>query len=91
MYRIYSANTGAEIGVTDSVLYIRVSPTSGCYIPAEKEQATGIALDSVAYDLFGHDEIQGADTVLVTEFDGGALAAEQQRLVDGLILSALEG
>jgi hypothetical protein len=29
--------------------------------------------------------------VVVSEFDGGALVAEQQRIIDSLLISALEG
>lgn len=90
MYRIVSVTTGAEIGVVDAVSYIKVG-SSGSYTPATLEDATGVAVNSVAYDLMGHDEVNGADTVLVTKFDGGATVAEQQRIINGLLISMLEG
>lgn len=90
MYRIVSVNTGDEIGVVDEVTYIKVGD-SGSYTNATKETATGVAVNSVAYDLVGHDEVNGADTVIVTEFDGGATIAEQQRIINGLLITMLEG
>lgn len=90
MYRIVSVTTGAEIGVVDAVNYIKVG-SSGSYTPATMDDATGVAVNSVAYDLMGHDEVNGADTVLVTKFDGGTAVAEQQRIINGLLISMLEG
>lgn len=75
MYRIISVNTGDEIGIVDTVTYIKVG-SSGDYATATKDTATGVAVNSVAYDLMGHDEIGGADTVIVSEFDSGTLMAE---------------
>ncbi len=90
MYRIVSTTTGAEIGTVDKVTYIKVGK-NGSYTPATLEDATGVAVNSVAYDLMGHNEVNGADTVTVTEFDGGALVAEQQRVINGLLVTMLEG
>lgn len=90
MYRIVSVNTGDEVGVVDKVIYIKVGE-SGSYTNATEGDATGVAVNSVAYDLMGHDEINGADTVVVTEFNGGATIAEQQRIINGLLISMLEG
>lgn len=90
MYRIVSVSTGAEIGVVDNVTYIKVGK-SGSYTSATKDDATGVSVNSIAYDLIGHDEVNGADTVLVTKFDGGATVAEQQRIINGLLISMLEG
>lgn len=49
-----------------------------------------MAFDSVPYNLVGHEDIDGADTVVVSKCDGGAMVAHQRDLVDELILSALE-
>ena len=48
-----------------------------------------MAYNCIPYNLIGHDEIEGADTVVVSEIDGGAVLAKQGNLVDDLILSAL--
>ena len=50
-----------------------------------------MAYDGVAYNLIGHDDIEDADTVVVSKFDGGGVVAEQQHLVDELILTVLGG
>ena len=90
MYRIINANSGATLGAVDHVTYIKIG-NSGCYTFASEEEAVGVALNGTAYNLFGHEDIEGVDTVIVSEFDGGALVAEQQRIIDGLLISALEG
>ena len=54
-----------------------------------KKHAIGVAVNSVPYNLVGHDEIKGAETVVVSEIDGGAVLEKQGSLVDDLILSAL--
>ena len=61
MNKIVKSN-GTELGVTDSVLFIRVS-AEGTYIEATEEEAVGVAFDGTAYNLPGHSEIEGADTV----------------------------
>lgn len=70
MYRIIKID-GTELGITDSVNYIKIG-ASGCFTPAEKEDAIGVAYESVAYNLAGHTEISDADTVVVSAIDGGA-------------------
>lgn len=90
MYRIISVSDGSEIGVVDAVTYIKIS-NSGSYTNATKEDATGVAVNSTPYNLMGHEDIGGEDTVVVSEFDGGALVAEQQRIINGLLISSLEG
>ena len=88
MYRIIKVSDGTEIGVTDTIEFIRYG-NSGCFVPADQKHAIGVAVNSVPYNLVGHDEIEGAETVVVSEIDGGAALAKQGSLVDDLILSAL--
>ena len=71
MYRIMTAN-GTEIGVAEAPLYIKRG-ASGCFTPCAASDAIGIALDGTPYNLMGHDEITGAETVNVLEFDGGKM------------------
>ena len=63
MYRITSINTGANLGAVDKVVYIKIGE-SGDFAPATESEAIGVALNSVAYNLAGHEEIEGADTVI---------------------------
>lgn len=88
MFRIIKVD-GTELGMTDSVLYIKIG-SSGSFAPCSANEAIGVAFNSEPYNLFGHEEIDGADTVIVSVCDGGALVAHQRDLVDELILSALE-
>ena len=90
MYQITNINTGMNLGAVDKVVYIKIGE-SGDFTPTAESEAIGVALTGTAYNLVGHEEIEGADTVVVSEFDGGALVAEQQRIIDGLLISALEG
>lgn len=89
MYRIIKID-GTELGITDSVLYIKIG-SSGCFTPAAKKDAIGVAYNSVAYNLVGHSDIKDADTVVVCEIDGGKFVAQQQQVVDELLLTMLEG
>lgn len=88
MYRVIKTD-GTELGITDSVNYIKIG-ASGNFSSATEAEAVGIAFNSEPYNLVGHDDIEGVDTVVVAKCDGGALVAHQRDLVDELILSALE-
>lgn len=70
MFRIIKID-GTELGITDSVNYIKIS-ASGSYVSASENDAIGVAFNSEPYNLVGHDEIDGVDTVVVSRIDGGA-------------------
>lgn len=89
MYRIIKID-GTELGITDSVNYIRISD-NGCFTPTTRKDAIGVAFKSVAYNLVGHEEIEGADTVVVSEVDGGQEIKTHQTAIEGLIQTILEG
>lgn len=44
-----------------------------------------------AYGLIGHDEIQNAETVIVSEIDGGTAVSHQQSAINEMIQTILEG
>lgn len=88
MYRIIKID-GTELGITDSVNYIKIG-ASGDFTNATDADAIGVAFNSEPYNLLGHDDIEDADTVVVSKIDGGSMAYEQRSLVDELILAALE-
>ena len=89
MYRVIKID-GTELGIVDSVTYIKFG-SSGDYTVATEQDAIGVAFDSTPYNLIGHDEIQGADTVVVSKVDGGSMVSYQHSLIDELIITALEG
>lgn len=89
MYRIIKID-GTELGVTDSVNYIKISK-NGCFTNATAEDAVGVAFNSVAYNLVGHNEIEEADTVVVSKIDGGYEIKSHQTAIEGLIQTVLEG
>lgn len=71
MFRVIKTD-GTELGVTDAVYYIKIG-ASGCFTPTVKEDAIGVAYNSIAYNLAGHTEIANADTVVVSAIDSGIL------------------
>lgn len=89
MYRIIKID-GTELGITDSVNYIRYGD-NGCFTPATREDAIGVAFKSVAYNLVGHEDIEGAGTVVVSEIDGGQELKSHQTTIESLIRTILEG
>ena len=88
MYRIIKID-GTELGITDSVNYIKIG-ASGDLTNATETDAIGVAFNSEPYNLLGHDDIDGADTIIVSKIGSGSMAYEQRGLVDELILAALE-
>ena len=77
MYRIIKID-GTELGITDSVNYIRYGD-GGCFTTATRKDAIGVAFKSVAYNLVGH------------EIDGGQELKSHQTTIEGLIRTILEG
>ena len=71
MYRIIKID-GTELGITDSVNYIKIG-ASGDLTNATEADAIGVAVDSDPYNLIGHDDIDGADTVVVSKVNVGQL------------------
>ena len=57
---------GTELCLVDKARYIRRSGY-GVFIEAERKDAIGVVVKGVVYNLLGHDEIAGADTVLVSD------------------------
>ncbi len=47
--------------------------------------------ESEAYNLFGHNEIEGKDTVIVSKFDGGGELEDHKTAIDGLIQTIFGG
>ena len=78
MYRIIKVSDGTEIGVTDAIEFIRYGK-NGCFVPAAQDEAIGVAYNCIPYNLIGHDEIEGADTVVVSEIGGAKLMKEKLR------------
>lgn len=74
MYRVIKTD-GTELGITDSVNYIKIG-ASGNFASATEADAVGIAFNSEPYNLVGHDDIEGVDTVVVSKIDGGQLVKE---------------
>lgn len=78
MYQIIKTD-GTELGVTDSVTYIKIG-SSGCFTTASEDDAIGIAFRNMPYNLNGHDAISGAETVFIREIDVGEYVMQQSRV-----------
>lgn len=91
MYRIILTD-GTDIAVVDEVNYIRFN-NCGTFCPAESEEdAIGVAVNGVPFNLKGHEEIEDADTVLVSFVDGGLFAKQTAQNTAWLdYLSAMTG
>lgn len=83
MYRIIKTD-GTELGITDQVTYIKFG-ANGCFTNATVEDAIGVAFSSTPYNLFGHDEIEEADTVIVSQIDGGAAVGSLLETINVLL------
>lgn len=78
MYRIIKTD-GTELGIVETPTYIKVT-ASGCFAPTDKDSAVGVAYQSTAYNLFGSDAIADAETVIVSEVDGGGIFVQATEL-----------
>lgn len=83
MYRIIKTD-GTELGITDQVTYIKFG-ANGCFTNATVEDAIGVAFNSTPYNLIGHDEIEGVDTVIVSQIDGGAAVGSLLETINVLL------
>lgn len=69
MYEIISA--GTLIALCEKPRYIRVKEETGVLVEAPKEEATGVAVDGVAYNLPGSTAIPDAPEAIVRAGDTG--------------------
>jgi hypothetical protein len=90
MYRIVKVSDGKELGMVETVTYVKIG-SGGDFAIAKKENATGVVFDGTTYGLIGHDEIQDAETVIVSEVDGGTAVSHQQSAINEMIQTILEG
>lgn len=56
---------GTELGLVDEVRYIKRS-AYGVFVEASVSDAIGVVVNGTVYNLLGHSDIEGADTVLVS-------------------------
>lgn len=76
MYKIIDTETDKIIGYTNKVLYIRLKAETGCYVSCKRENAEGIAFNSVPYNLSGHTMKEELKTVAVSEDDDGTVIVQ---------------
>jgi hypothetical protein len=83
MYRIFK--DGAQIGLSDTVTYVRMLD-NGCLGLCAEGEAQGIVHDGVVYHLVGRSELPGYETVLLNEVDAGRQLSDIQSVVDDVLL-----
>lgn len=87
MYQINRVD-GTEIAIAETIVYIKIGD-SGDFTPTNEEESIGVAVNSTPYNLMGFDAIDGAETVVVSKCDAASKIAQQQALIDELVLTAL--
>lgn len=70
IYRIVTTDN-VELGYTDNVNYICINKRNGSFNFCGKAKAIGISYKGVSYNLYGHNEIPNARTVIIKEDDYG--------------------
>jgi hypothetical protein len=77
MYRIVNTHNGKTIGFTTAVRYIKVKPSTGCFIQCPFEDAEGIAFAGTPFNLSGKEALaEGLQTVIIGEEDDGVTMSE---------------
>lgn len=80
---------GTELCLVDKARYIKRSDY-GVFVEAERKDAIGVAVKGVVYNLLGHDEIAGADTVLVSDAStADELTAQRAELTEQRDVAAI--
>ena len=82
MYWITNIN-GGFISNTETPVYIKKS-AAGSFVFATEDEAIGIAFNGNVYNLYGHEEIEDAETVVVNEFDSGQEFVAYSELVEAI-------
>lgn len=94
MYKIIDANDGSVIGTTEKPLFIKKSPTTGCFVNTTGKDAQGIAYRGTPYNLQVCDGVGSENAVILVEVDAGTIAdqtAENSAAIDEILISMLEG
>jgi len=80
MVQIIRVSDGKELGITDAPIYIKKG--NHCLTDATENDAIGVAYQSTPYNLLGHDEIEGAETVILSPIDVGSYIAQQRKAAE---------
>lgn len=68
MYKIIK--DGAEIALTEKLNFIKQTP-AGVFVSCAESEAQGVAVKNTPYNLLGRGNIEGCETVVIMEIDGG--------------------
>lgn len=82
MYQIILPS-GRDLAVVEAPYYIRHGK-SGSLCPASAQDAIGVAVNGTPYNLAGHNDIEGAETVIVRQVDGGVYILQEQKTAANL-------
>lgn len=97
MYQIIKNGDSAPFALVEKPIYVR-QHAEGFYALCAEAEAQGIALNGQPYNLLGRLPMEGLETVLLVETDGGSIlhkstehTAELEATVDELTIAMLEG
>lgn len=83
MYRIIKTDDGAVIGSTEKPTYIYRKYT-GCFVQTNERNAQGVAYKGTPYNLRDREGVGANETVIVIEFDGAEVTADNAEKVIGI-------
>lgn len=76
MYAILSG--GEVIALCEKPPYVKLNEDSGAYVKAQAEDATGISVRGVLYNINGSDAIPGAPSAVVSQGDISEMVFESR-------------
>lgn len=82
MYQILK--NGSAIGMTEQPNYIR-KHAGGFYLLCPEPEAQGVAVDGTPYNLYGRVEMEGLETVMLIDTDGGGVIYDSNQILNALL------
>ena len=79
MFEVIKKTTGSRIAICESPRFVKVNTKSGAFVQCKKDDAEGVAVNSVVYSLNG--KLQDREEVWLNEIDTGEFVfdVEQQK------------
>ncbi len=71
MYAILSS--GAIIAICDKPRYVKMNEESGAYVETIEDEAVGLSVDGMLYNISGREDIPDAPQAVAMEAEGGEL------------------
>lgn len=85
MFKIIEAETGKLLSISDSLRYIKLNTSSNCFIQCNKDDAEGIAINSIPYNFFNSDLIENANHAIINEIESSEVLTSSIKNKDNII------